>query len=106
MGGALCVGQPVDCAKRPGANDLSHALGLWPTGSSLRPPRPGRSGNHNHRSTSGQFDNPARVVAFNTAERWAEDVSDEIAREITSRGGVAGDELSASLAEFVEQHLG
>jgi hypothetical protein len=55
---------------------------------------------------SGQYDNPVYVVAFNTAERWAEDVSEDIAREITRRIGVAGNELSESLAEFVDQHLG
>jgi hypothetical protein len=31
---------------------------------------------------SGQYDNPVRVVAFNTAERWSDDVSEDIAREI------------------------
>jgi hypothetical protein len=28
-----------------------------------------------------QYRNPIRVVAFNTAERWSEDVSEEVARE-------------------------
>ena len=28
---------------------------------------------------SGQYGTPIRVVAFNTAERWSQDVSDEIA---------------------------
>jgi hypothetical protein len=55
---------------------------------------------------SGQYDNAVRVVAFNTAERWAEDVSDDVAREIMRRIGLAGDELPESLAEFVELHLG
>jgi hypothetical protein len=35
---------------------------------------------------SGQYDNPVRVVAFNTAERWSEDVSKDIAYEL---GGAA-----------------
>ena len=55
---------------------------------------------------SGQYDNPVRVVAFNTAERWAGDVSEDIAREIMRRIGLAGDELPSSLEEFVNQHLG
>jgi hypothetical protein len=55
---------------------------------------------------SGQYDNPARVVAFNTAERWAKDVSEDVAREIMRRAGLAGDELPPSLEDFVEQHLG
>ena len=55
---------------------------------------------------SGQYDDPVRVVAFNTAERWARDVSADVAREIMRRLGVAGDELPSSLEGFVDQHLG
>jgi len=55
---------------------------------------------------SGQFDNPVEVVAFNAAEHWAEDVSEDIAREIMRRMGLAGEELPESLADFVDQHLG
>jgi hypothetical protein len=55
---------------------------------------------------SGQFDNPVRLVAFNTAERWAEDVSQDIAREIMRRVGLTGDEVSESLEDFVELHIG
>jgi hypothetical protein len=55
---------------------------------------------------SGQYDNPARVVAFNTAERWSKDVSEDIAREIMRRVSVAGDALPSSLEAFVEGHLG
>jgi len=55
---------------------------------------------------SGQYDNPLRVVAFNTAERWSEDVSRDIAREIMRRVGLAGEALPASLEGFVDSHLG
>jgi hypothetical protein len=55
---------------------------------------------------SGQYDDPVRVVAFNTAERWSEDVSEEIAREIMRRLGLAGDALPSSLEAFVDSHLG
>jgi hypothetical protein len=34
---------------------------------------------------SGQYSDPQRVVAFNIAERWAKDVSDDVAREIRGR---------------------
>ncbi|MBR1286818.1 hypothetical protein JQ597_32660 [Bradyrhizobium sp. AUGA SZCCT0177] len=34
---------------------------------------------------SGQYKDPLRVVAFNTVERWSEDVSEYIAREIRRR---------------------
>jgi hypothetical protein len=46
---------------------------------------------------SGQFNNPVRVAAFNTAEHWAEDASEDIAREILRRLDLAGDELPSSL---------
>ena len=49
---------------------------------------------------SGQYSNPVRVVAFNTAERWAEDASEDIAREIMRRLDLAGDELPSSLARL------
>ncbi|WFU18868.1 hypothetical protein [Bradyrhizobium sp. CB3481] len=32
---------------------------------------------------TGQYSNPFRVVAFNTAERWSEDVSEDVARANT-----------------------
>jgi hypothetical protein len=58
------------------------------------------------RSDVRAFNNPVRVVAFNTAERWAEDASEDIAREIMRRLDLAGDELPSALEEFVERHLG
>jgi hypothetical protein len=51
---------------------------------------------------SGQFHNPLRVMAFNTAERWAEDASEEIMRRLD----LAGDELPSSLEGFMDRHLG
>jgi hypothetical protein len=55
---------------------------------------------------SGQYDNPVSVVAFNTAERWSKDASEDVAREIMRRIDLAGDVMMGALAEFVEQHLG
>ncbi len=55
---------------------------------------------------SGQYANPVRVVAFNVAEHWAEDASEDIAHEIMRRLALAGDELPSSLEGFVELHLG
>jgi len=43
---------------------------------------------------------------FNTAERWAKDISEDVAREIMRRLGLAGDELPPPLEGFVERHLG
>jgi len=31
---------------------------------------------------TGQFNNPVRVIAFNTAEGWSRDVSEDVAREV------------------------
>jgi hypothetical protein len=55
---------------------------------------------------TGQYRNPVRVVAFNIAQHWAEDASEDIAREIMRRLDLAGDELPSLLEAFVEQHLG
>jgi len=55
---------------------------------------------------SGQYSNPVRVVAFNIAEHWAEDASEDIAREISRRANLAGHELPSSIEAFVDSHLG
>src|SRR6476620_10124289 len=34
---------------------------------------------------TGQFNDPVRVVAFNTLERWADDVSKDVAQEVEAR---------------------
>jgi hypothetical protein len=55
---------------------------------------------------TGQYDRPVRVVAFNTAEGWSTDVSEDIAREIMRRLDITGDELPSALKSFIDQHLG
>src|SRR6266436_6895067 len=55
---------------------------------------------------SGQYNDPVRVVAFNTAEHWSEDASEDVAREILRRLDLAGDALPSSIAAFVDSHLG
>jgi hypothetical protein len=52
----------------------------------------------------GQYIGPVRVVAFNTAEGWSRDVSEEIADEVMQRYSVRGDDISARLEEFLERH--
>jgi hypothetical protein len=42
---------------------------------------------------SGQFNNPVRVVAFNTLAHWAQDVSKDIALEIQSRSDIDGHDV-------------
>jgi hypothetical protein len=55
---------------------------------------------------SGQYSDPVRVVAFNTAEHCAEDASEDVAREIVRRLDLAGREMPSSLQAFVDSHLG
>jgi hypothetical protein len=55
---------------------------------------------------SGQYSGSVRVVAFNTEEQLANDVSQEIALEIQRRTDLAGYDLSPTIAEFVEVHAG
>jgi hypothetical protein len=55
---------------------------------------------------NGEYSDPVRVVAFNTAERWSEDASEDVAREILRRLDLAGHEMPSSIQAFVESHLG
>lgn len=55
---------------------------------------------------AGQYNDPLRVVAFNTAERWCEDVSADVAREIQRRADIANDDISSSLDRFIERYAG
>jgi hypothetical protein len=55
---------------------------------------------------SGQFNDPVRVVAFNTLEHWAQDVSKDIAREIQSRCDIEGCDVPETLRDFVESCAG
>ena len=52
---------------------------------------------------TGQFNNPVRVVAFNTSEGWSRDVSEDVAREVVRR--LAGRRLAASSRQFVEAYV-
>jgi hypothetical protein len=51
---------------------------------------------------SYQYNDPVRVVAFNTSEGWSRDVSHEFAVEIQRRADLEDRELVGTLAEFVE----
>ena len=56
---------------------------------------------------SGQYNNPIRVVAFNTAERWSEDVSEDVAHELRKRCDLQVRALpSSSIQDFVERQEG
>lgn len=53
---------------------------------------------------TGQYSYPIRVVAFNTAERWSEDVSEDVARELRRRCDLKVCGLPSSLCHFVDRH--
>jgi hypothetical protein len=55
---------------------------------------------------SGQYSNPVRVIAFNTAERCAQDVSEDVAREIRRRFDLQLSDVPSGLQDFVERHEG
>jgi hypothetical protein len=55
---------------------------------------------------TGQFNDPIRVVAFNTLEHWSDDVSEEIATEIQARCDIEGTPVPDHLSDFVATHTG
>jgi hypothetical protein len=55
---------------------------------------------------SGQYNNPIRVVAFDTAERWSEDVSQDVAHELRRRCDLQLRDVPSSIQDFVERHEG
>ena len=54
---------------------------------------------------TGQFNNPVRVVAFNTSEGWSRDVSEDVAREVVRRVAGSGRHLAANSRQFVEAYV-
>jgi hypothetical protein len=54
---------------------------------------------------TGQFNNPLRVVAFNTSEGWSRDVSEDVAREVVRRVARSGRSLAVSSRQFVEAYV-
>jgi hypothetical protein len=55
---------------------------------------------------SGQYRNPVRVVAFNTAEQWAQDVSADIAQELRWRCDLQQRDIPFFLQDFVDRYEG
>ena len=51
----------------------------------------------------GQYKNPLRVVALNTAEGWSQDVSSEIAQELRRRCELQMRDVPSSIQDFVER---
>jgi hypothetical protein len=55
---------------------------------------------------SGQFNDPVRVVAFNTSEKWSQDVSAEVAHELRQRCDLQMRDVPFFLQDFVGQYEG
>ncbi len=56
--------------------------------------------------SDGQYSNPVRVVAFNTAEGWSRDVTEDIAREMMDLAHRTAEPLSKPARAFVEWATG
>jgi hypothetical protein len=50
--------------------------------------------------STGQYPNPVRVVAFNTAEGWSRDISADVAEELRRRCDLQLREIPPSLEDF------
>lgn len=53
---------------------------------------------------AGEYKRPIRVVAFNTSERWSQDMSEDVAREIQQRCDLQLTDVPSHLQEFVDRH--
>ena len=52
----------------------------------------------------GQYSNPVRVIAFNTAQGWSRDVSEDIPHELRQRCADQMRELPSSLEDFFNRY--
>lgn len=59
-----------------------------------------------HDLLEGQYASPVRIVAFNTAERWSRDVSEDIAKELRSRCDAEGRDIPECVRDFVDRFEG
>jgi hypothetical protein len=55
---------------------------------------------------SGQYSHPLRVIAFNTAEGWSRDVTEDIARAVLDRADSEDRSIGEAAQDFVERVLG
>jgi hypothetical protein len=54
---------------------------------------------------SGQYNDPLRIIAFNTLEHWSEDVSEYIALEILTRCDIDGSPVPEHIRDFVARYV-
>ena len=55
---------------------------------------------------TGQYSNPIRVIAFNTAERWSEDASEDVAHELRRRCDLQARDIPFYLQDFTDRYEG
>ena len=51
----------------------------------------------------GEYSNPVRIIAFNTAEKWSQDISGDIAQELRRRSDLQLRDVPSSIQDFVEK---
>ena len=54
----------------------------------------------------GQYKNPIRVISFNTAEHWSQDVSADVAQELRRRCDLQQRDVPFFLQDFVDRYEG
>jgi hypothetical protein len=54
---------------------------------------------------SGEYSNALRVVAFNVAEAWSRDVSEDVANEVLDRAFDADETLTEGTKRFIDRHV-
>ena len=55
---------------------------------------------------TGEFNDPVRVLAFNTLEHWSDDVSQEVAAETQARCDIEGIAIPEHIRDFVASFTG
>jgi hypothetical protein len=55
---------------------------------------------------TGQYRDPIRVIAFNTADGWSQDVSEDVAKELRRRCDLLMRDVPSVIQNFVERHEG
>jgi hypothetical protein len=55
---------------------------------------------------AGQYRSPIRVVSFNTAEHWSQDVSADVAQELRRRCDLQQRDIPFFLQDFVDRYEG
>jgi hypothetical protein len=54
----------------------------------------------------GQYQNPVRIVSFNTAEKWSQDVWADVAHELRQRCDLQMRDVPFFLQDFVDRYEG